>query len=397
MHRQPLPTGKRSVSSALCLFSLLLVCSVTMASESELIFGTSSPVTSNLVNRQCSDSLSRSSMIDEFAASLEAAAAVALDADPLTHDTLLSVTRELRVVDGGGEALCHALLASGALEVIRAESRFLQANGSGRGSFGSQCFGPEQYYSIAVIKSALDIVKAIAGGFCSAAGCDPVTGSCATACVAQLLVSLAGLALDLPLQIDDKCSNAEHYRQIAGIRGPILRRVQELNGDVESASTMAGTIGDTAASEPDLVTITETLANGFGGRRQGDTDGLLARLESLQQQIVDAAAVQAAGETDAIAIVVERALINGQALASLRLPGSAGGLIELVREVVSTRIVAFQAAGVDVSTALVQFRKGDNALNDESYGLAFERYRNAYAALGTSGSESPDSIKGEAR
>jgi len=395
MNRQPPVPGGRFASSALCMLIVLLLAGPAMATEPAQMSTRGDPIVTAEIDWQCQDRGRRSGVIEDFAQSLEATGAVVFDADPLTHDTFRSTIRQLRSDEAGAESLCHAVLASGALEVVRSESRFLQANGSGRAGFGSRCFGPEQYYSIQVIKSVLDIVKAIAAGWCSGSGCDNATASCTYACLTPFFASIASLALDLQLQIDDKCANAEHYRQIAEIRGPIVERLQSLGVDVQSASTIAGGIDATAGTDIDVEAIIERMRNGWGTPFGRDTDSILARIESLQQTVAEAAVSQNEGETAAIAIVVERALIDGRPLASLRLPGSAGGLIELVREVVSRRIVAFQAAGVDVRPTLNLFRKGDDALNDGLYSRAFDHYQAAYAALGDAGRSNAATIAGE--
>jgi hypothetical protein len=159
------------------------------------------------------------------------------------------------------------------------------------------------------------------------------------------------------------------------------------------AATLAGKANESSVQAlgsqiATLNTNVTTLGSSLTGLAStADVEGAAVKVSSAvstraSQSSVDALAssLSTSGDTG-LRVTIERALADGTRVVSFFASASAGGKLELVREVVLDAVNQAQAAGVDITKAQAQLAKGDAAAAAGEYRQAYDRYAAAYQSL----------------
>lgn len=140
--------------------------------------------------------------------------------------------------------------------------------------------------------------------------------------------------------------------------------VATLDTSIDGVAASVGAL----ATQQQVADLGATLSNSIVARAsQSSVDELHTKLDA-----------QDIGTTR---LGIERAIADGARVLSLMLPASAGGQLELVRQIVDEAIAGAQAAGLPITKASAEFSKGDAAMTAGDFRTAYLWYVSAYQHL----------------
>ncbi len=184
----------------------------------------------------------------------------------------------------------------------------------------------------------------------------------------SLSSDLTSIEDELSTVLADLDDLADDATDLASITDDIQFRVQENQVDVEDAQTRAADAQETA----------EEIRT--------DTQSIISSLTDLQTSL-DSIELQLTGslmQSSKAALVVALADPESQVV-RFQLPQSAGGELELAREVVIATITAYGNLGANTDTALSILADGDVAYNQQDYLTAYRLFALAYQSLTDNG------------
>jgi hypothetical protein len=161
-----------------------------------------------------------------------------------------------------------------------------------------------------------------------------------------------------------------------------------------SVNNVATSIASTA-SQTSLTSLSQTTGTRFD-HVEASLSGIASSLPNAAalnalpaavanvQSAVDGKASQASLDAAAAAatrIAIEQTLAQGVSMASFMLPASAGGHLDLVRQITSDAINGFRLLGIIVSKANSDFAKGETAYATGDFRTAYAWYASAYQQL----------------
>lgn len=315
--------------------------------------------------------------VSDLAIELEYPAAVDFEGEVIEFDRKVTVLTDEELIE-----LCDLFERSPSMiDSPRMLSDAMQiASGAGE---GAGCSKPTWHHVLVVVAHIADLLASNGTMACDVFGCydliPPAQAACATACIAagvlKAIKDIAEFAVGL---IDDACLN-EHTDSLVAEMGEI----QSVQTNVE---TMARVVTDnldvqtsTRASEGSVIGLASDfidLAAKFGAPHSSIAGELGAITDELMSQEADRELFQ---ELD-LQLAIEQILQLGQTgrIATLQLPGSVGGELERVREVVAEAILTSQSAGQSIGDAMLHFNLADDQFNSSDYKSAFASYRLAY-------------------
>ena len=274
-------------------------------------------------------------------------------------------------------------MLSATATVARQQLEQLRLPGSAGSVEGSLnlCLPTDAYLGVFAAQQVLQGFAAIAEALSDASNCPVYTGvlACVPAdptCIfsgplAALATSLAQAA-SVPLTLDDNCRENQRQAAVEALTDDSNSRFNRINQDLQQTL------------QPRLNQSVSLLASNsafveFDGRVQAGFAQLDQRLAALDLVVSSAGNSTQQADTTAMRLNIEIALQRGGAgVASLQLPASAGGQLELVRELVAESVLALQALGEDIGAALTRIGEGDGALNQGDFRGAYIAYQDAY-------------------
>ena len=175
---------------------------------------------------------------------------------------------------------------------------------------------------------------------------------------------LLSLESDMDTVINDLDALITDAVSLAATTSDIQFRVQENQVDIEDAQTRAA---DAEATAEEIRT---------------DTQSIISAIETLQNDLDGYTSTLSTGlaETQRAALIGALADENTHIVRFL-LPGSAGGELEQIRELVIQTITAFSNLGIDTSNSSKLLIQGDAAYNQGQYINAYNLFAQAYRTL----------------
>jgi hypothetical protein len=160
--------------------------------------------------------------------------------------------------------------------------------------------------------------------------------------------------------------------------------VEVVDGHV---TALSGTVA-TAASVSQLDTSIDGVAASLSAVATGqDVHALSTALSGAistraAESTVAALAAQVAGQSTGVnRVSIERAIADGTHLLSLMLPASAGGHLDVVRQIVDETILNAQTAGLATTKARADFARADAAAATGDFRSAYDWFVSAYQRL----------------
>ena len=175
---------------------------------------------------------------------------------------------------------------------------------------------------------------------------------------------LLSLESDMDTVLSDLDALITDAVSLAATTSDIQFRVQENQVDIEDAQTRAA---DAEATAEEIRTDTQSIISAIE-TLQNDLDGYTSTLNS------------GLADTQKAALIAALADENTRIVRFL-LPGSAGGELEQIRELVIQAITAFDNLGIDTTASNALLIQGDTAYNQGQYINAYNRFAQAYRTL----------------
>ena len=174
---------------------------------------------------------------------------------------------------------------------------------------------------------------------------------------------------DLNTALTDLTALADDLTDLIAAAADIQFRTQENQVDIEDVQTSTA---DLQSTTDEIRTDTQSII-GLVADLQASTDDLINSIDGSFAQLQD----------DAIAAVLAN---PDAAAAEYALPQSAGGQLEIAREVVIQAVNDLQSLGLgNTSAALQLISQGDQAYNTQNYVAAYNAFAEAYRVLTTVG------------